>query len=261
MLGHVGQGTVQGRVRILAVPMPLAHRHSALGLLHRLRLYHAAEDCNCLHETKVTIMHWIDPDCLPEISGEVERFIVNVHGEVDGMLISNAKCSSLLIHTPPHMEADIESAIQIGDTIGVRGVRLRGADMIAAVALIANGGLAIVDRGPDDGHENKRKRKASDCELKRDRVEAEGRVRLSLFGPKGELRGALLDNGAIIRVGPKEAVHLAELLRPDSKVAVRGDGFRNKHGHVVAAKEIGSDLNALKAVKGPKHKDKPRRQD
>ena len=84
-------------------------------------------------------MHWIDPDCLPEISGEVERFILNVHSEVDGMVISDGKSSSLLIHTPPHMEADIDSTIQIGDTIGVRGVRPRGANMIAAVALIANG--------------------------------------------------------------------------------------------------------------------------
>src|SRR6476646_10864015 len=136
-------------------------------------------------------MHWIDPDCLPELTGKVERFILNAHGEVDGVLLSDGKSASLLIHTPPHMEADIASTIQIGDTIGVRGVRPRGADMIAAVALIANGGLAIVDRGPDDGHKHKRERMPSDSGLKR-RVEAEGRVRLSLFGPKGELRGALL---------------------------------------------------------------------
>ena len=159
-------------------------------------------------------MHWIDPDCLPEFTGEVERFILNAHGEVDGMLLSDGKSSSLLIHTPPHMEADIASTIQIGDTIGVRGVRPRGADMIAAVALIANGGLAIVDRGPDDGHKHKREHKPSDRELKRDRAEAEGRVRLSLFGPKGELRGALLDNGAIIRVGPKDACILRSFCVP-----------------------------------------------
>lgn len=206
-------------------------------------------------------MHWIDPDCLPEISGEVERFILNVHSEVDGMVISDGKSSSLLIHTPPHMEADIDSTIQIGDTIGVRGVRPRGANMIAAVALIANGGLAIVDRGPDEGHKKKRERKASGRDPKQDHVEAEGTVRLSLFGPKGELRGALLDNGAIIRVGPREAAHLADLLRPNSRIAARGDGFRTKHGRVVAAKEIGSDRNALKPIKGPKLKDKPRHKD
>ena len=31
---------------------------------------------------------------------------------------------------------------------------------------------------------------------------AEGIVRLSLFGPKGELRGALLADGTSVRIGP-----------------------------------------------------------
>ncbi len=29
-------------------------------------------------------MHWIDPDCLPEVKGTVERFLLNPHGEIDG---------------------------------------------------------------------------------------------------------------------------------------------------------------------------------
>ena len=30
-------------------------------------------------------MHWVDPDYLPETKGTFERFIVNHHGEADGV--------------------------------------------------------------------------------------------------------------------------------------------------------------------------------
>ena len=162
-------------------------------------------------------MHWIDPDCLPEFSGEVQQFIVNTRGEIDGMILWSDKLKSMLVHTPPHMAADIESTIQIGEEICVRGVRPRGADIIVAVALIAQGGLALVDHGPPKGHEDKEEQKLPDREPKKEPCETEGKVRLSLFGPKGELRGAVLDNGTIIRVGHKEATNLSEFLRPDFK--------------------------------------------
>ena len=31
-------------------------------------------------------MHWLDPDYLPEISGTFERFLLNPHGDADGMI-------------------------------------------------------------------------------------------------------------------------------------------------------------------------------
>ena len=87
-------------------------------------------------------------------------------------------------------------------------------------------------------------------------MEAEGIVRLSLFGPKGELRGALLEEGIVVRLGPKEAASVAGLLRAGSRIAVRGPGLQTKHGRVVAADEIGPDRRSLKPAKAPKDKEK-----
>jgi hypothetical protein len=69
------------------------------------------------------MMHWIDPDCLPETQGAVEGFIMNRHGEIDGVLLGGARQTSLLVCTSPHMAAEIEAAVKIGETIGVRGIR------------------------------------------------------------------------------------------------------------------------------------------
>ncbi len=196
-------------------------------------------------------MHWIDPDCLPESRGLVEGFITNRHGEIDGVLLSGARETPMLIWTPPHMAAEIEAAIQIGDAISVRGIRPRQADIIAAVALTASSGRTIVDNGPtDDEHETHR--------TSANPMRAEGVVRLSLFGPKGELRGALLTDGTVVRIGPKEAASLAELLRPGALIALCGAGLQTKHGRVIAADEVGPDCRKLKPVKAPKHKDKPK---
>jgi hypothetical protein len=46
-------------------------------------------------------MHWIDHDFLPDIGGVVERFIVNRHGEVDGLILMYEPDRLLFVHLPP----------------------------------------------------------------------------------------------------------------------------------------------------------------
>jgi hypothetical protein len=194
-------------------------------------------------------MHWIDPDSLPEVAGTLERFILNPHGEVDGFVMNGQTQTPILVHTPPHMEGELTRNAKVGDKFRVRGVRPRGADVFAAVAVTGESGWQIIDKGPD--HDRKHPK------IEHQKMQLEGTVRLSLFGPKGEPRGALLADGTIIRIGPKEAEHLTKRLIPGTKIAVSGDGIETQHGRVVQAKEIGSEVNSLRPIKGPKHKAKP----
>jgi hypothetical protein len=200
-------------------------------------------------------MHWIDHDFLPDISGNVERFIVNRHGEVDGLVLMYEPDRFLFVHLPPHLGSEIASAVAPGDAVRVRGLRPRGADMVAAIAVIASDGRAIVDNGPDGKDEPKpqpRQEKAK-------KIEVEGVVRISLFGPKGELRGALLENGDCVRIGPKEAAHVARLLRPGATLAARGEGFDSAYGRVASVTEIGSDPISLRPVKEGTREPKPKK--
>jgi hypothetical protein len=198
-------------------------------------------------------MHWIDPDCLPDVKGTVERFLLNPHGEIDGFVMNSETQASILVHTPPHMETELTRHVNAGDVVSVRGVRPRKADLIAAVAVTTTNGASIMDQGPD--HDRERPERESK------EMSAEGTVRLSLFGPKGELRGALLADGNVIRIGPKEAEQVAKLLHPNAKIAVRGDGIETKHGRVVHAKDVGSNVHDLHPIKDakpkPKHEPKP----
>jgi hypothetical protein len=194
-------------------------------------------------------MHWIDPDCLPEVQGTVERFLLNPHGEIDGFVMSNETRAAVLVHTPPHMESELIRHVKAGEVVTVHGVRPRKADLIAAVAVATSDGARIVDQGPDHDREHPK--------LEKKKMAAEGTVRLSLFGPKGELRGALLADGTVIRLGPKEAEQVAGLLAPNAVIAVKGDGFETRHSRVVHAKEIGSSGGDLRPIKDAKPKPEP----
>lgn len=158
-------------------------------------------------------MHWINPDSLPEVAGTFERFVLNPHGEIDG-LVMKGKDAAILVHTPPHLDSELSLHLAPGDSVRVRGVRPRGAELLAAVAVTTASGRQIIDQGPD--HDRKHPK------VKHKPMTADGIVQMSLFGPKGELRGALLSDGTVLRVGPKEAEQAAALLAPGAKLAARG---------------------------------------
>ena len=79
---------------------------------------------------------------------------------------------------------------------------------------------------------------------------------------KGELRGALLVDGSMVRLDAREASHFAEWLRPRAALAARGEGVETKHGRIVTAKEIGpspQDLRSARGARGEKHEKKKRK--
>jgi hypothetical protein len=121
----------------------------------------------------------------------------------------------------------------------VRGVKPRGADMIAAVSLATTNGKVILDEGPH--HDGEKHHKPY---VEHKPMDALGEVVLSLFGPKGELRGALLDEGTSLRMPPHAAAELAAYLAPGAHVHAWGHGIRNRHGRTIEVDEIAELIDA-----------------
>lgn len=197
-------------------------------------------------------MHWLDPDFLPEISGTFERFLINPHGDADGMILSDGT----EVHFPPHLSAELRAALK-GDrpVVKVRGVRPRGCDLVAAVAIETMDGRRIVDNGPREKHGKEERPKKHSAKPKHSPMLTAGTIRRVLHGPRGELRGALLDNGTIVRVRPHEAHCISHLLSPGRWIEVRGGGLSSELGTVIEVREIhssGDEAEALKPRK-PKH--------
>ena len=187
-------------------------------------------------------MHWLDPDYLPETAGKVAQFLINPHGEIDGLLLDDGT----EIHTPPHLSDKIAKAVALGEKIKIRGVRPRGVPMITAVAIETVKGVRIVDDGPPDDHKHakhKHKEKAKDLAKPAD---ASGVVRHALHGPKGEVRGVLLEDGTAIRFPKHAAENLKPLTKAGAKCAAHGHLTTSGYGSVLDAREIGSSSKTMK---------------
>ena len=128
----------------------------------------------------------------------------------------------------------------------MRGVRPRGVDMVAAVSIQAGDAPAIEDNGPPrkEGQHKGRDHKGdkhTKPELHK-HTDVQGVVTHILHGPKGEKRGALLEDGMIVRMSPYAAESLHDNLAPGRKLAARGVELTDDLGTVVDAHEIGVSL-------------------
>lgn len=180
-------------------------------------------------------MHWIDPDQLPETRGTVSRFLLNPHGEPDGFILGKDR----QVHFPPHLASQVMRHVAVGDKVRVRGLKPRAADVVAAIAITGPDGKIIVDNGPPHDKPHHDKGNAG-----RHPMEASGAVLLSLYGPKGELRGALLDDGTALRMPPHAAEELQAYLQAGAHVQAWGEGVSNKHGCTLEVHHIAMLVDA-----------------
>jgi hypothetical protein len=180
-------------------------------------------------------MHWIDPECLQETRGTITQFLLNPHGELDGFVLGNNR----QVHFPPHLARQVAKHMSVGDKVRVRGVKPRAADIVAAVQLTSATGVVILDDGPH--HDGEKHEKPH---VDRYPMDVTGEVRLSLYGPKGELRGALLTDGTSIRMPPHAAEELSSYLEPGAHIQVWGHGVKNRYGRTIEVDDIAELVDA-----------------
>jgi hypothetical protein len=191
-------------------------------------------------------MHWIDPACLPETHGKVSRFLLSPHGELDGFLLERSGRTHQQVHFPPHLSKAVAKHVAVGDFVRVRGVKPRGADLVVAISLTTKSGVEIVDEGPQHRHEAHGHASAKNAKP----MDVQGEVMLSLYGPKGELRGALLHDGTSLRMPPHAAAELAAYLTPGVHVQAWGGGVKNRLGRTANVDEI---AKLIDDVSGTEH--------
>lgn len=187
-------------------------------------------------------MHWIDPAQLRLVEGTIERFTMNGQGELDGLVLDVDDDAIKLIYFPSYMAAKVEVLFKPGDRVGVRGLKLRSAEIIAAVALERVDGTQIMDCGPPK-HES-----GSRDYIKPAPMSAAGRVRLTLFTPKGKVRGVLLDEGTILRFTLKVAEEIRERLKPAAYIEVQGVGLKTPHGRVIEVHHLATPKGKFEVV-------------
>ncbi len=173
---------------------------------------------------------------LPAIHGKVAEYSLTPRGDVDGLILTDGT----EVHTPPRLGMQLVYAVKPGDAVMIRGLMARAIPMVQAMSVKNDAtGATVTDTGaggPPGPH---------------DALSDTRRIKAKLHGPRGDLNGALLEDGTIVRLPPPEAQRLASTLTAESPVTVQGNGFESPLGRVIEARSIGPDATHLAQIAMP----------
>ncbi|SAL47222.1 hypothetical protein [Caballeronia humi] len=166
----------------------------------------------------------------------VSRFLINPEGDVDGFLTSDGA----LVRFPPHMSAQLTSAVHPGDNVQVSGWRDAGGDLKAQRIIDARSGQQLFDQPPLPGAQPL-PRELRGAGLSR--LNVQGQIVRITTAPRGEPDGVILVDGTVIKLTPPVAQQFPSLVQTGARVSAQGYGTRNQYGTALQATAFGSPGN------------------
>ena len=180
-----------------------------------------------------------NPSQLPAIQGKVAEYSLTPRGDVDGLILADGT----EVHLPPHLGTQLVYAVKPGDAVTIHGLKARAIPMVQAMSIKNDAtGSSVTDTGAGGPPGPREAQQA---------LNATGRVKAQLHGPRGDLNGALLEDGTIIRMPPPEAQRVASMLTAGAPVTVQGQGIEGPLGRVIEARLIGPDTGHLSQIAAP----------
>jgi hypothetical protein len=177
-----------------------------------------------------------DLDQLPATRGTVAQYLPTPRGEIDGLLLADGT----EVHTPPPLSTQLVFAVKPGDAVTIHGLHARAVKLVAAASITNDAThVTVAWSGPPHMEHGQA-------------LSAQGTVKTTLYGPRGEINGAVLSDGTVVHLPPPEAQKQADLLAAGKTLAVQGDGYAGPLGRAIDARQIGPDDAHLVPVAGPR---------
>ena len=203
-----------------------------------------------------------DPAQLPHVQGVVRYYTLIPHGAVDGFVLEDG---TQVLTAPLFSERVVRAAIR-GERVTVYGLKAASVPIVMALAvtsdqsrepvilgevplLLALGGSLPGGHGTADAHTG------AVAPAAEKPVDLQGTVVRPLYGPRGFVNGAILEDGTVLRVASTEAARVGPLLFPGSHLSVRGVLSESAVGRLVLVEAIGkagSSLVTLAPWDGPR---------
>jgi hypothetical protein len=175
-----------------------------------------------------------------QIAGTLSMYLVNPRGEVDGLLLTDGA----QVKFPPHMSADLTRSVRPNERITAQGVREVSPVFTAFTITNANG-------QPVNEARPMRPQPRPDLRgVNLKPMQADGKIRVVLHAPRGEIEGAVLDNGMIVRIAPHSSAQFSGLLQTGAAISVKGYGTENEFGRSFEATELGVGGQTLTQIYG-----------
>jgi hypothetical protein len=173
-----------------------------------------------------------DPAQLPEVKGTVAQYLLSPRGDVDGLILADGT----EVHLAPFLSTQLVFAIHPGDAVTIHGLKARAVPMILA-ASVTNDATHVTVTFTLPREESP--------------LEAQGKIKEQLHGPRGDLNGVLLEDGTVVRLPPPEATKLGDQLAVGQTLFVRGVGVENALGRLILAREIGPTREQVTTIARP----------
>jgi hypothetical protein len=186
-----------------------------------------------------------DPQQLPVQRGQVQQFTLTPRGDIDGLILTDGT----EVKTSPHLSAEIAYSIKPGDTVTIHGLHAAALPLVQAVSITDEAiGRTVIDYGPPGPRRGPAVGLTAPIP---GLTEVQGRVRMVLHGRRGDVNGALLEDGTVLRLPPPEAYRFAGLLQSGRIVVAEGVGFATAVGKVFQVWQLGPSRDQLSQVQMP----------
>lgn len=192
-----------------------------------------------------------DPQQLPAQRGQIQQFTLTPQGDIDGLILTDGT----EVKTPPHLSTQIAYAIKPGDTVTIHGLHAAALPLVRAVSITGDAtGRIVIDNGPPGPGRGPPVPPPPIATVTGaggplpGLTEVQSRVRMALHGPQGDVNGALLDDGTIVRLPPPETYRSASLLQPGQTIVAEGTELVTAMGKVLDAQQIGASREQLSLV-------------
>jgi hypothetical protein len=191
--------------------------------------------------------------------GTVRQYLMNPHGEVDGLLLNDGT----QINFPPHMANELVGVVKPNDRVSIQGDRERDSVVKADVITNSRTGQSVAEHAPSW------KDRPMPPHLKRlsmNDMQASGAIQALLYAPRGEVRGFILADGTQIHVRPDVGDSVSRALTVGETIRAEGYGIDNQYGRSLEATAIGFGGGRLvpldrsvRSLGGPDEPPPPRR--
>lgn len=174
--------------------------------------------------------------------------MLNPDGLVDGVLLSD----NTIVRFAPHMSQQLVQAVKPQDFVSLVGFTEYQGTIRATTITNPATQQSVIDSPPSP--QNPPPGLGQEA---RQPINANGSIKVVSHAPKGEIDGAVLDNGTIVHFPPSVGRQYANLFQVGAPLAVVGYGTVNTYGRSLEASSIGPSADHLQSVTAID--DRPRR--
>lgn len=175
-----------------------------------------------------------------QLVGTISRFLINPNGDVDGLLLQDGT----QVPVPPPFSSSIVSTLHVGDRVRVVGNRVGDLPLISQAQVAGPAGAVIVNTIPPAPTPP-----AAPPALVP--LIATGTVDRPIYGPAGDVRGALLRDGTVLHIPRPAADQVQAWLQPGAALSARGFGIESRFGRAIQVTAVGHDVRSEIEVPAP----------